>query len=282
MRLKPPLCLLSIVSHLWFVFQDCQLIHVAVIEDAFRSLNLAPAEAQNVVRALVEVVNSATSPTPTPPSSSTTSVDSAGALSVTRCPTCSFHGNSLVRKSNASTTSSTTAVSIAAASPVRASSRIVAQAAVATTAAAPIVSPVAPALAATAVATFGAPAFINPVVSPAPVVVNGAVAPPVAATVAGTTSSVAAPLYAAVPPNAPSNAVLPPAHLIRAPHSYHVPTANADGPFYVVARSRDLGIFSGWLVLFFLSSPISITDVNHPGKPSLLWLLESVTPCTRV
>ncbi|EDR01227.1 uncharacterized protein LACBIDRAFT_333469 [Laccaria bicolor S238N-H82] len=226
---------------------------VDFIEDAFRSLNLTRVEAQNVVRVLVEVINRATSPTPTsPPSSSshsTTSVDSAGALSVTSCPTCSFHGNSLVGGSPCSTATSTMAVSIAAASTVR--TPVVAPAAV------PITSPVAPALAATAVATVGAPAIINPVVSPAPIV-NAAVAPPVAATVTGTTPSVAAPLYAAVPPNAPSNAVLPPAHLIVAPHGYHVPAANTDGPFYVVARGRNIGIFSGWETV----SPL-VTGVSH-------------------
>ena len=143
-------------------------------------------EAQNVVRALVEVINCATSPTPTsPPSSSShsrTSVDSAGALSVTSCSTCSFHSNRLVRGSPGSTATSTTAVSLMAAS--------------------------------------------------APVSTNVAAA--------------VSPVFAS------------PAHLIRAPHGYHIPATNADGPFYVVARGRNLGIFSGWLVFCFWTSSTSL------------------------
>ena len=135
----------------------------------------------------------------------------------------------------------------AAVSPVFASTPVVTPAAVTTTAVAPIVAPV-PHVASIALA------FVDT----APTVGNVAVAPLVAATVARTTSSVAAPLYAAVPPNAPSNAILPPAHLIKAPHGYHIPATNADGPFYVVARGRNLGIFSGWLVFCFWTSSTSL------------------------
>jgi hypothetical protein len=71
--------------------------------------------------------------------------------------------------------------------------------------------------------------------------------PAVAAPVAAPTTVIPAlPLYGILPVNAPANAVLPPAHLLALPYGYHVPAANAEGPFYVVTRGRDIGVFNGW------------------------------------
>ena len=210
-------------------------------------MHLTRAEAQNVIHAFVEVVNRSTSPTPTsaPSSSShsTTSADSTRveekstrdedvvsngegpvdegsvpALVSVLFTTRSYHGNRLATGSAGSTATSTTAVSPTASAPIIASVPSVASGA--------------------------------PVLPATPGVTNAAVAPLVAATVAPTAPPVAVPLYAALPPNAPSNAILPPTHLMMAPRGYHIPAANADGPFYVVTRGRNLGIFSGWSVFF--------------------------------
>ncbi|KIJ89449.1 hypothetical protein K443DRAFT_16110 [Laccaria amethystina LaAM-08-1] len=248
-----------------------QLIKVAVIEDALRSLKLTHAEAQGIVRAFAEAVNCATSPTPSP------SVDLPRALSATSYDNLGFgvysigdeidvsDGEGLEDEGSVlapvpalgSTATSTTAVSpvATAASPIISSVPVVSNAAsmapavTATTAAASIIATVPSIASVTPVptATVHPPAVVNPVVGPAPTVVNTAVSP------VG-----AAPLYAALPPNAPSNAVLPPTHLIRVPHGYHVPAANADGPFYVVTRGRNLGIFGGWETV----SPL-VTGVSH-------------------
>ena len=277
------------MSHLLFPFRY-QLINVPVIEDAFRSLKLTQGEARSVVRAFAEVVNRATSATPS--SLSVTTVHAPGALSATSydnvgfggytigdeidvsdgenvededsvpapvpalCPTCPLHGANLVKGSAGSTFASTIIPSV----PVVSSVASMAPAVMATTAAAPIIATVPSVASVTPVRadTVRPPAFVNPTVGSAPTVVNTAVSPPVAA-----------PLYTALPPNAPSNAVLPPTHLISGSHGYHVPAANADGPFYVVARGHNLGIFSGWLV-FFPSSPnftyahVSIRETVSP------------------
>ncbi|EDQ98986.1 uncharacterized protein LACBIDRAFT_335491 [Laccaria bicolor S238N-H82] len=78
-----------------------------------------------------------------------------------------------------------------------------------------------------------------------------------AAVVAGATP-VAAPLYNTLPVNAPANATLPPAHLHALPYGYHVPAANAEGPFYVVTCGRNVGVFNGWEN----TSPL-VTGVSH-------------------
>lgn len=57
------------------------------------------------------------------------------------------------------------------------------------------------------------------------------------------------PLYNNLPVNAPANATLPPAHLLALPYGYHVPAANAEGPFYVVTRGRNVGVFNGWYAI---------------------------------
>ncbi|EDR07207.1 uncharacterized protein LACBIDRAFT_299143 [Laccaria bicolor S238N-H82] len=221
---------------------------VNFIEEAFRSLNLTPAEAQNVIRAFVEVVNRTTSPTSTPASSShsTNSADSTrvgvdstrdeDVISDDEAPvdegsvpalvpvlftTCSYHGNCLATGSAGSTATSTTAVSPTPSATIIAS--------VPSVVSVPSVASGAPTLPAT------------------PGVVNAPTAAPVAV-----------PLYAALPPNPPSNAILPPTHLVMAPCGYHIPAANADGPFYVVTCGRNLGIFSGWETV----SPL-VTGVSH-------------------
>ena len=56
----------------------------------------------------------------------------------------------------------------------------------------------------------------------------------------------AVPLYNTLPVNAPANAILPPVHLFAVPFGYHVPAANAEGPFYVITRGRNIGVFNGW------------------------------------
>jgi len=72
-------------------------------------------------------------------------------------------------------------------------------------------------------------------------------APAAAAPAAGPAAVIPAlPLYNALPVNTPANAVLPPVHLIALPYGYHVPAANAEGPFYVVTRGRNIGVFNGW------------------------------------
>ncbi|KIJ90849.1 hypothetical protein K443DRAFT_14906 [Laccaria amethystina LaAM-08-1] len=83
--------------------------------------------------------------------------------------------------------------------------------------------------------------------------------PAVAAPVAAPTTVIPAlPLYGILPVNAPANAVLPPAHLLALPYGYHVPAANAEGPFYVVTQGRDIGVFNGWEN----TSPL-VTGVSH-------------------
>lgn len=56
----------------------------------------------------------------------------------------------------------------------------------------------------------------------------------------------AVPLYNTLPVNAPANAILPPVHLFAVPFGYHVPAANAEGPFYVITHGRNIGVFNGW------------------------------------
>ncbi|EDQ99033.1 uncharacterized protein LACBIDRAFT_317738 [Laccaria bicolor S238N-H82] len=67
----------------------------------------------------------------------------------------------------------------------------------------------------------------------------------------------AAPPYTQLPLNAPSNAILPPPHLVTV-HGYHVPGPNDYPPFYVVTRGRNIGVFSGWENV----SPL-VTGVSH-------------------
>ena len=54
------------------------------------------------------------------------------------------------------------------------------------------------------------------------------------------------------PANAPLNAVSLPVHLITPIYGYHVPAANAAGPFYAITHSHDIGIFAGWQVCHHL------------------------------
>ncbi|EDQ99076.1 uncharacterized protein LACBIDRAFT_317652 [Laccaria bicolor S238N-H82] len=76
-------------------------------------------------------------------------------------------------------------------------------------------------------------------------VTAGATSVAAAPVVAPTAVNVALPLYGVLPVNAPANAILPPAHLLALPYRYHVPAANAEGPFYVVTRGHNIGVFNG-------------------------------------
>ena len=48
------------------------------------------------------------------------------------------------------------------------------------------------------------------------------------------------------PANSPLNAVSPPVHLIMPIYCYHVPAASAAGPFYAITHGHNIGIFVGW------------------------------------
>ena len=110
-----------------------------------------------------------------------------------------------------------------------------------------IVVPTAPAVAsiltpAASAAVVATPIVDNGTTSTSTVSVPAAVIAPAAPAI------IFGPPYSQLPPNTPSNAILPPPHLVTVGHGYHVPGPNDSPPFYVITRGRNIGVFSGWSV----------------------------------
>jgi len=247
------------------------------IENALESLKLTHAEAQHIVHALVTILNSASPATPTsspstlPPSSlSETSKDPKDSdnedqgdvlsLSPLKCPTCSLP----MAATQPSFANAGSAPSVVIASTTAVAETPVPVIAEAPSAAASIAAPAASPMVISTMPTIVVPSapavasVLAPAAPTAPIVDNGSTSTSTvsvpAAVVAPAAAVVLGPLYNQLPPNAPSNAILPPAHLVTVGHSYHVPGPNGNPPFYVVTRGRNIGVFSGWSVKFYIIS----------------------------
>ncbi|EDR12470.1 uncharacterized protein LACBIDRAFT_311912 [Laccaria bicolor S238N-H82] len=236
------------------------------IENALNLLKLSPADTQQVVHAFT-ILNTTPSSSPSAlPCFSLLATDNAASshsasdedfkdsededqgdapsLLLLQCATCAF--------SMAGTQAPITDAGSAPSS-VIASTTAVAETRAPTPASSPVVVPISPAAASVPPAAASITAMTTPIVA------NGATT-----TTTTTTASVGAavgpalPLYSQLPPNVPSNAVLPPPHLVTVSHGYHVPGPNDNPPFYVVTRGCNIGIFSGWENVLPL-----VTGVSH-------------------
>ena len=257
------------------------------IENAFESLRLTRSEAQQVVRAFVAILNRTIPATPTsspstsPPSFLSATSGNANGANLTSYEMLGFGGYSTGDEdlkdfddeeqgdnpSPSPLQCPTCALPTAATGPSIANASSTPSAAiVSTTTIAEIPAPVVVKARAIAVPTSPAAA---PVLTPA--ASSAVVTVPVAANSAATTTTTttasvaaavvapaasaapvgpAAPPYSQLPLGAPSNAILPPPHLVTVGHGYHVPGPNDNPPFYVVTRGRNIGVFSGWFVIF--------------------------------
>ncbi|EDR14475.1 uncharacterized protein LACBIDRAFT_321568 [Laccaria bicolor S238N-H82] len=242
------------------------------IENALKSLKLSPADTQQVVRAFLAILNATPSSSPSMlPCSSLSATDNAASshsagnedfkdsedeeqgdapsLPPLQCATCAFSmAGAQPPVADAGSAPSSVIASTTAVAETRAPTPASSLVAVPT-----VVVPISPAAASLPSAAASITAMT------APIVANGA-----ATTTTTTTASVGAavgpavPLYSQLPPNVPSNAVLPPPHLVTVGHGYHVPGPNDNPPFYVVTRGCNIGIFSGWENV----SPL-VTGVSH-------------------
>ena len=155
-----------------------------------------------------------------------------------QCPTCASRSIAATSVNVAAATRGPASASVAAATPVNASPS--------TAATTPIAAPPATGLAAAMLPSNTTDTASSTAVTSSAASTTAAVVAP-----AVTPARVPGPVYARLPLNAPSNAVLPPPHLVDAVYGYHIPGTTDSGPFYVITRGRNIGIFSGWFVFFY-------------------------------
>ena len=255
------------------------------IKNAFELLRLTRSEAQQVVHAFVAILNCTIPATPTsspsmsPPSFLSATFGNANGANLTsyemlsfggystgdedlkdfdneeqgndpsplplQCPTCALPmaatGPSIA---NASSTPSAAIISTTTIAETPAPVVVKAHAIAVPTspAAAPVLTPAASSAVVTVPVAANSAATTTTTVSVTAVVV----APAASAAPVGP----AAPPYSQLPLGAPSNAILPPPHLVTVGHGYHVPGPNDNPPFYVITRGHNIGVFSGWFVIF--------------------------------